>query len=330
MGQLRRGSHVLLGVIALAACAGCDAVQNGATISDSKESAGGPPWFVEAAGERGLRFEHRSGHDERHIFPEIIGGGAALFDMDGDGDLDAYLVQSGSLVDPGPGSGVNRLFENDGAGNFRDVTEGSGAADAGYGMGVATGDYDDDGDVDLYVTNYGPNVLLRNDGGGRFSDVTTVAAVGHAGWGTSAAFVDHDADGDLDLFFANYVNWSLANERDCHNTAWQPDYCLPTHYRAPAADVLYRNDGGGRFTDVTIEADLNTAFGNGLGVVCADFDGDGAADIFVANDSMLNQLWVNRRDGTFVEESLTRGCALDEHGMAKAGMGVAAEDYDDD
>ncbi|MDH3626693.1 MAG: CRTAC1 family protein [Acidobacteriota bacterium] len=290
----------------------------------------GPPWFEEVARERGLRFEHRSGHAERHIFPEIIGGGAALFDMDGDGDLDAYLVQSGNLIDPGAQGGVNRLFENDGAGHFRDVTEGSGADDDGYGMGVAAGDYDDDGDVDLYVTNYGPNVLLRNEGGGRFADVTVAAGVGHRGWGTSAAFVDYDADGDLDLFFTNYVNWSLTDERDCYNTAWQLDYCLPTNYKSPATDVLYRNDGVGRFTDVTVESNLNTSFGNGLGVVCADYDGDGAIDIFVANDAMLNQLWLNRQDGTFVDESLLRGCALDEHGMTKSGMGVAAEDYDDD
>ena len=316
--------------IALVTCAGCEAPRDEATGPGPDESPTGPPWFEEAARERGLRFEHRSGHAERHIFPEIIGGGAALFDMDGDGDLDAYLVQSGNLIDPGPQAGVNRLFENDGAGRFRDVTEGSGADDDGYGMGVAAGDYDDDGDVDLYVTNYGPNVLLRNEGGGRFSDITAAAGVGHPGWGTSAAFVDHDADGDLDLFFTNYVNWSLANERDCHNTAWQLDYCLPTHYKAPAADVLYRNDGAGRFTDVTVEANLNTSFGNGLGVVCADYDGDGAIDIFVANDSMLNQLWLNRQDGIFLEESLLRGCALDEHGMTKSGMGVAAEDYDDD
>jgi hypothetical protein len=316
--------------IALLTCAGCGTPPNEATGLDPGKPPSGRAWFEEAARGRGLRFEHRSGHAERYIFPEIMGGGAALFDMDGDGDLDAYLVQSGDLIDPGPQAGVNRLFENDGAGRFRDVTEGSGADDHGYGMGVATGDVDNDGDVDLYVTNYGPNVLLRNEGAGRFSDITAAAGVGHASWGTSAAFVDYDADGDLDLFVANYVNWSLANERDCYNTAWQLDYCLPTHYKAPAADVLYRNEGAGRFTDVTAEAGLTTRFGNGLGVVCADYDGDGAIDIFVANDAMLNQLWMNRQDGTFVDESLLRGCALDEHGMAKSGMGVAAEDYDDD
>ncbi len=300
------------------------------TSSGVAQAPRGLPWFEEVARERGLEFEHRSGHRERHLFPEIIGGGAALFDMDGDGDLDAYLVQSGSLNDPGPQAGVNRLFANDGSGRFTDATAGSGADDPGYGMGVATGDYDDDGDVDLYVTNYGPNVLLRNEGGGRFTNVAADTGVGHPGWGTSAAFIDYDADGDLDLFVTNYVNWSPANEQDCYNTAWQPDYCLPNNYKAPASDVLYRNDGDGGFTDVTAEARLDTAFGNGLGVVCADYDGDGAVDIFVANDSMLNQLWMNRKDGTFADESLLRGCALDEHGMPKAGMGVAAADHDDD
>ncbi|NIM00416.1 MAG: hypothetical protein GTO30_07870 [Acidobacteria bacterium] len=319
-----RSSWAVLGGIALASCAGGD------SPPPEIVEAAGVPWFEEVASDRGLRFEHRSGHEGRHVFPEIMGGGAALFDMDGDGDLDAYLVQSGHLTDPGPEAGVNRLFENDGTGHFRDVTEGSGTGHAGYGMGVAAGDYDDDGDLDLYVTNYGPNVLLRNDGGGRFFDVTATAGVGHPGWGASAAFLDYDADGDLDLFVANYVNWSLANERDCYNTAWQLDYCLPTHYNAPATDVLYRNDGDGRFTDVTVAAGLEAAFGNGLGVVYADYDGDGATDIFVANDAMLNQLWMNRGDGTFAEESLVRGCALDEHGTTKAGMGVATEDFDDD
>jgi hypothetical protein len=294
------------------------------------EPASGPPWFAEAAEERGLVFTYRSGHDGRHLFPEIIGGGAALFDMDGDGDLDAYLVQGGSLTDPGSAAGTNRLFENEGNGYFRDVTEGSGSGDRGYGMGVATGDYDDDGDTDLYVTNYGENALLRNDGDGRFTDVTAAAGVGHPGWGTSATFVDHDADGDLDLFVTNYVNWSIANERDCYNNAWQQDYCMPTGYDAPAIDALYRNEGDGRFTDVSAAAGFDSALGNGLGVVAADYDGDGDSDLFVANDAMLNQLWINQGDGSFVDEALLRGCALDQHGKTKAGMGVAAEDVDDD
>jgi hypothetical protein len=250
--------------------------------------------------------------------------------MDGDGDLDAYLVQCGSLLGSEPEERGNRLFENSGDGTFRDVTERSGTGDRGYGMGVAAGDYDNDGDVDLYVTNFGPNVLLRNEGGGRFVDVTEEAGAGDPRWGTSAAFVDYDADGDLDLLVANYVNWSLGIEQDCYNGAGVLDYCLPTNYKAPATDLLLRNDGVATFTDVSQQAGLQSAFGNGLGVVCSDFDGDGRVEFFVANDAMTDQLWVpNGRNG-FVDEAMLRGCALDEHGMAKAGMGVVVQDVDDD
>jgi hypothetical protein len=328
----RLGKHVpqaLFAGLLLCTGIGCEAPRE--EVGDPAPVEAAPaPWFAEEARERGLVFRHSSGHEGRHLFPEIMGGGVALFDMDGDDDLDVYLVQSGSLQDPSPQGHTNRLFENDGRGHFRDVSEGSGAEDNGYGMGVATGDFDGDGDVDLYITNYGPNVLLRNDGGGGFTDVTKTAGVGHSGWGTSAAFLDYDADGDLDLFAANYVNWSPDIERECHNIAWRADYCLPTNYNSPAVDVLFRNDGGGRFTDVTAEAGLDVAFGNGLGVVYADYDSDGDVDLFVANDAMLNQLWLNRGDGTFAEESLLRGCALDEHGVTKAGMGVSTGDFDDD
>jgi enediyne biosynthesis protein E4 len=304
------------------------------------KSAGKPssPWFEDIALSSGLVFHHRSGHDERHLFPEIMGGGAALFDMDNDGDLDAYLVQSGSLVknnntptaqdiDAG-----NQLFRNNGNGRFKNVTPNSGAADTGYGygMGVAAGDYDNDGDVDLYVTNVGPNVMLRNDGDGRFADVTDVTQTGDPSWSTSAAFVDIDADGDLDLFVTNYVNWSVETELDCYKNTGVRDYCSPINYNAPAPDRLYVNNGDGTFTDISDDAGLRAAFGNGLGVVCADFNNDGRQDIFVANDGMENQYWVNLGDNRFEDQSLIAGCALDHDGKAKAGMGVDAADIDDD
>ena len=176
-------------------------------------SAPAAPWFQEQAQARGLVFRHRSGHESEYLFPELMGGGAALFDMDGDGDLDAFLVQSGSLTRPHAAGDHHRLFENRGAGRFADVTAGSGVDVTGYGMGVATGDYDADGDVDLFVTNVGADVLLANEGGGHFRDVTAEAGVGDSNWGTSACFFDYDADGDLDLFVANYVRWSLDTER---------------------------------------------------------------------------------------------------------------------
>jgi len=293
-------------------------------------STSGPPWFEEVAERSGLVFAHHSGHDQRHLFPEIFGGGAALLDIDGDGDLDAYLVQGGSLTRFVGEKAENKLFRNRGDGTFEDVSASSGAADPGYGMGVATGDYDNDGDVDLYVTNVGRNVLLRNDGTGKFSDATARAGVGDGGWGTSATFLDFDADGDLDLYVANYVNWSLETELDCFNSFGGPDFCLPTNYNSPARDTLYRNDGDGRFSDVSVAAGLRASLGNSLGVVAGDFNGDGRVDVFVANDMTMNQLWINRGQGKFSDEALALGCAVDEHGTIKAGMGVTAADPDDD
>jgi len=325
------GSRCLIVVALLTGCGGPTEEAPGLSAAAAPvETPGEFVWFEEVAEQAGISFRYESGFDGRYIFPEIMGGGAALFDMDGDGDLDAYLVQGGGVAVPESDRPTNLLFENLGGGTFRDVTEASGTADRGYGMGVAAGDYDNDGDIDLYVTNYGPNVLLRNDGGGKFRDVTAQAAVGHPGWGVSAAFLDYDVDGDLDLFVANYLNWSLSIEQDCYNNAGLVDYCLPTNYNAPAMDALYRNEGDGRFREVTEEVGLGAAFGNGLGVVAADFDDNGAVDLFVANDTMMNQLWLNQGDGTFVDEALLRGCALDEHGTTKAGMGVSVGDIDDD
>ncbi len=287
-------------------------------------------WFVDQAAELGLDFEHQSGHQERFLFPEIMGGGVALLDMDRDGDLDVYFVQSGSLTKPLANMG-NRLYRNEGGTKFVDVTASSGAvADAGYGMGVAAGDYDNDGDTDLYVTNVGPNVLLRNDGSGHFDNVTEAAGVGDPGWGTSAAFVDYDRDGDLDLFICNYVTWSLDADLLCQTPAGQPDYCSPNSYNAPQTDLLYQNQGDGTFVDVSAEAHIRSATGNGLGVVCGDFDGDNDTDIFVANDSMHNHLWQNQGEGIFENVALATGCAVDKDGTAKAGMGTCAADIDGD
>ena len=261
--------------------------------------------------------------------PEIMSGGAALADLDRDGDLDAFLIQAGSVERPAERGG-HVLYSNRGDGTFERVPPGSGADIKTLGNGVAAGDYDNDGDVDLYVTNLGANTLLRNDGGWHFTDVTAKAGVGHAGWGTSATFLDFDADGDLDLFACNYLRWSMATERDCYGEMGALDYCSPQTYDAPAMDVLYRNDGNGTFTDVTIAAGLGAAFGTGLGVVPGDFDDDGRVDLFVANDGMMNQLWLNRGKGHFEDAALRGGCAVDDEGRAKAGMGVAAQDADDD
>jgi hypothetical protein len=296
-----------------------------------QSSATSDTWFEDRASAAGIDFQHQSGHNKRHLMPEIMGGGVALADVDGDGDLDIYLVQSGSLIPANdktkaPG---NQLYLNRGDGRFDKAPEAHGAGDTGYGMGVATGDYDNDGDVDLYVTNVGRNVLLRNDGRGHFEDVSAAAGVDHPGWGTAAAFHDLDADGDLDLLVVNYITWGIDAEVDCYDQG-ALTYCSPVGYNTPAADRLFRNNGDGTFTDVSQASGISFAFGNGLGAVGADFDRNGHLDLFVANDMNINQLWLNQGGLRFTEAALEMGVAVDEHGNVKAGMGVAAGDINDD
>ena len=289
-----------------------------------------PAPFVEVAQTRGLIFTQDSGHQDQYLNPEITAGGVAIFDMDNDGDLDVYLVQSGRIVEPAREPAGNQLFRNRGDGSFENVTDDSGAEDRGYGMGVATGDFDNDGDVDLYITNVGRNTLLRNEGNGRFVDVTDEAGVGGDLWSSSAAFLDYDADGDLDLFVCNYIHWSVAGERQCTDAAGAPDYCGPLEYLAPTKDTLYRNNADGTFTDVTNELGISMAVGNGLGVAVGDYNSDGRLDIFVANDGVEDVLWINGADGRFVNQALTMGCARDEAGQAKGSMGIGSADIDDD
>ena len=290
-----------------------------------------PPWFSEEARERGMGFSHHSGFDGRPMMPEMMGGGIALADLDGDGDLDAYLVQSGRVDKTLPEElSANRLYMNRGDGYFDEVPGAAGAGDRGYGMGVAAGDYDNDGDIDLYVTNLGPNVLLENDGTGSFRDVTVESGVGDPRWSTAANFIDLDVDGDLDLFVVNYINWTPEIERECFVKTFYVTYCGPTAYDVPAMDRLYRNNGDGTFTDVTKAAGIDLAFGNGLGNVAADFNRDGLPDLFVANDGTTNQLWMNAGNLRFEEACVLWSCAMDSDGLEKAGMGVASADVDDD
>jgi len=331
MNAFRNRLSVLAAVslLVLAACGPSDPADKlGATPAPS-----GPPWFEEVARASGIEFTHVRGFEQRFWFPEIIGSGLALFDYDGDGDLDLYAVQSGDLR-PGerelPG---NKLFRNEGDGTFTDVTSAAGVGDTGYGMGCVVGDYDGDGDQDLYVTNYGPNVLYRNEGDGTFSDATAAAGVGHDGWGMSGALVDIDGDGDLDLFVANYVRWSIESEIECTSTYGTLDYCEPINYNAPAPDVLFRNEGDGTFVDVTERYGMNKAFGNGMGVATGDFDLDGKDDVYVANDGVANQLWMNRGEGSeehLEDASLLAGCAVNADGHAEASMGVGTLDVDED
>ena len=284
-------------------------------------------WLEDTASNTGIDFEWISGAQGEYNMPEIIGGGGALFDFDNDGDLDIYLVQGGYLDNDAFES--NQLYRNDGE-SFTNISSESGTDDVGYGMGVATGDFNNDGFVDLFVSNVGKNTLLRNNGDGTFIDVTDEAGVGDDGWGASAAFVDIDRDGDLDLYVVNYLIWKQGLKLTCYNSKGVHDYCSPVNYMAPARDLVYRNNGDGTFTDLSRFAGLGSQFGTGLGILCNDYTGDGLIDIFVANDGMADHLWRNNGNWTFTDVAPLRGCALDDEGRAKAGMGVTSEDFDHD
>jgi hypothetical protein len=277
------------------------------------------PWLTTTP----LPFQHSSGANGDFNLPEIMGSGVALFDYDGDGDLDIFLLQGH------PAAGSNRLLRND-AGQFTEVTAAAGLLRTNYGMGAATADFDNDGDIDLLVTAFGGNRLYRNNGNGTFSDVTAQSpAVALTGlWSTSATFFDYDNDGWQDLVILNYVDYQLAANKRCQAPTGEPDYCTPRVYRSLPSH-LFHNDRG-RFTDVTARAGLDRAAGPGLGVVAFDANQDGFLDIFVANDSAANHLWLNSGQGTFAEQALAHGLAYGENGLAKAGMGVALGDFDND
>ncbi|MEO0662595.1 MAG: VCBS repeat-containing protein, partial [Planctomycetota bacterium] len=263
--------------------------------SQTDAEAADRPWFEDVAAAAGVDFVNVSDRSEAHRFPEIMGGGVALFDYDGDGDLDLYLVQGGFLgeIAEGATQPTNRLYRNDteeGELRFVDVTEAAGVGHGGYGMGAACADFDRDGDVDLYVTNVGPNVLYRNNGDGTFADVSEKLGVADPRWATSAAFFDADGKGGLDLYVVNNLAWSDTVETPCFNYYQEPDYCSPNNYNAPSVDVLYTYGRLG-YTDRTALGKVETAFGNGLGVVVADYDQDGDQDVYVANDATANVLW---------------------------------------
>ena len=282
------------------------------------------PLFTEVTSALGLAQIEKPWPAGTHALPEVIGSGVALFDYDNDTALDILHIRfppPGSTDAPAP----NRLFRQQPDGTFIDVTEATGIGDAGYGQGVAIGDVDNDGDADVYVTNYGPDAFYRNNGDGTFS----LAEVGmsNEAWGTSATFGDYDRDGYLDLYIANYVQFDP--EAVCRGKHSAPDYCNPQVFDA-APDRLFRNRGDGTFIDVTPQAGIATMPGRGLGVVCLDLTGDGWVDFYIANDGEANQLWVNQTDGTFAEEAIIRGLAFNTYGQPEGSMGIAVGDVNGD
>ena len=332
-------------VLAIAACVGCGSPADRRLAPPA--SAAGPEtpqingdWFSDRAAASGLTFTHVNGMSGKFYYAEIIAPGAALFDYDNDGDLDVYLPQGQMLGAAASTTGASqggRLFRNDLVVNadgtrtlkFTDVTAASGIVSHGYGMGVATGDFNNDGCVDLYLTNLGVNQLFRNNCDGTFTDVSKQSRTDDAGWSVSASFLDYDRDGWLDLFVGNYLDWRAVSSTPCFGPSGRPDYCSPNVYQ-PQPSHLFHNNRNGTFTDVTVAAGISREFGPALGVSTADFNGDGWPDIYVANDGQPNQLWINQHDGTFKNTGLLSGTALSAHGKAKSGMGVDAGDFDND
>jgi len=299
------------------------------TSQNAKSEFTSGPFFTEITDQSQLHFVHNPVVDSSYYMPESIGSGGAFLDYDNDGDLDIYLINTAWRGEPGliDRPWTNRLFRQDSGMTFVDVTESSGLGDAWYGMGVAVGDIDNDGDVDVYITNYGPDALYRNNGDGTFANITQSAGIDNPVWGCSATFLDYDLDGFLDIYVANYVlNDATVT---CIYRDERPDYCGPSVFPG-IPDKLFRNDGDGTFTDVSQSSGIAKGAGKGLGVISADFNGDHYPDIYVTNDLEANELWINQRDGTFRDEALMRGVALNGIGQVEASMGIAMGDIDGD
>jgi len=322
------------------------ACSNQPTPSATKSVTAAPEWFTDRARDSGLDFVHFNGMSGAFYFPEVIAPGVALLDYDSDGDLDVFVAQGQMLgkhalseaLRPPQAPLKSRLYRNDlevhadgtRSLRFADVTDASRIVVRGYAMGAAAGDFNNDGCVDLYVTNLERSQLFRNNCDGTFTDVSAQSGAEDRGWSVSAAFVDYDRDGWLDLFVGNYVYYSVESDKPClHSIGSLIDYCPPSAYR-PQPDHLYHNNRDGTFTDVTAAAGMGREFGPALGVSTADFNGDGWIDIYVANDGTPNQLWTNGHDGTFTNTALLAGVALGADGEAKGSMGLDAADFDRD
>ena len=303
----------------------------------------GPPYFQDITDRVRVDFEHSAGPLGTYFLPEVFGAGGALFDFDGDGGLDLFFVGCGRSPEapgefPAGTRRGNRLYRRQTDGSFLDVTAGSGLEESGYGVGCAVADIDNDGDLDLFITCVGPDRLYRNEGNGTFSDISNEAGIGDDDCGTSAAFVDYDGDGRLDLIVVNYVSDPVYGlSVGCSYGQGQITYCGPRKF-IPADVRLYHNERasgnvaahGVKFVDLTTAAGLSNVRGAGFGVVCADFNGDGLPDLYIANDLYPNRMWINRGNGTFIDEALARGTAFDGRGQAEASMGLAIGDVNGD
>lgn len=319
----------LLGVLVATGC------PPDSTPPEQPPASDTPPPFTDVTRQAGLRFVHTHGATARRYLPETMGAGVAFFDFDGDGWPDLYFVNGLPVEQMGradPEAPTGALYRNRGDGTFEDVTAGSGLDVPFLGMGVAVGDVDDDGRLDLYVTGVGGDRLFRNRGNGTFEDVSGAWGTAAAGFGSSAAFVDFDRDGRLDLFAGRYVVWSPETDRRCSPDGTHHTYCTPEAYRAEPNRLLHnRHQGeGAGFTDVTGWAGVGEPPGKSLGVVPLDHDRDGWPDLAIANDTTPNVLWVNRRDGSFRDLAATAGMAVAESGAARGGMGIDAGDLDGD
>ncbi|HKE83399.1 MAG TPA: CRTAC1 family protein [Vicinamibacterales bacterium] len=294
-------------------------------------SASAPVTFENITQSAGIAFTHINGASADKYLVETMGSGALFFDYDNDGWIDLFIVDGGSYADAKvAASARHRLYRNLGNGKFSDVTAASGLTHTAYGMGACAGDVDNDGRIDLYVTNAGPNTLFRNTGNGAFTDITRAAGVGLDGWSTSCAFLDIDHDGDLDLFVANYLDAPKSNNPFCGDPQRRIRvYCHPLNYKG-LPSVLYRNDGMGKFTDVSAVAGIAKYVGNGLGVAVGDYDDDGWPDVFVANDAVPNFLFHNQANGRFSEVGLAAGVSVARDGKPRAGMGTEFADFNGD
>lgn len=281
--------------------------------------------------ESGIHWRHNNAQSEERHLPETVGSGCAFLDFDNDGWMDIYLINSGESDFFRPETELrNALYRNNRDGTFTDVTEMAGLAGGEFGMGVSAADYDRDGDTDLYVTAYGRNQLFSNQGDGTFREIAERAGVGAKGWFTDAVWFDYDNDSNLDLFVSGFVSYSKEESKYCgDNEAGRRHYCIPRSFR-PTRCLLFRNDGDGTFRDVSAESGIASVGSKAFGAVATDINRDGWQDLFVANDTVQNFLFVNQRDGTFVEEGLLLGVAYSAAGNARSGMGVDAADFDGD